>query len=240
MVPTSLHVIAIDGPAGSGKSTVAKLVAERTSLEYLDTGAMYRAATLAVQLAEVDFEDANGVFEVVEAMDLHLAPSGTVLLDDLNVTEEIRGHQVTSAVSEVAAQPRVRAELVAWQRSWAAERGGGVLEGRDIGSVVFPDAFLKVYLSARPEIRAARRAGEVVDVSVAAVAADLARRDAADSGRKHAPLRVADGAVDLDTSDLTINEVVDTIVELAATEMAGDSKIAIESEPATIQNESPS
>jgi cytidylate kinase len=135
----------------------------------------------------------------------------TVRVDGVDATIEIRGPEVSRAVSLVAANADVRTELVRRQREWANERGGGVLEGRDIGSVVFPDAVLKVYLNARPEVRAERRAAEVSDLDYETVAADMARRDALDQGRETAPLMRADGALELDTSDMTVDEIVDEL-----------------------------
>ena len=129
-------------------------------------------------------------------------------VDDVDATIEIRGPEVSRAVSLVAANPGVRTEMVRRQREWAEARGGGVLEGRDIGTVVFPDAVLKVYLNARPEVRAERRAAEVSDLDYETVAADMARRDAFDQGRETAPLRRADGAFELDTSDMSVDEIV--------------------------------
>lgn len=204
----ALVVVAIDGPAGSGKSTVAKLLAAAVGLEYLDTGAMYRAVTFAVLRRGLDPGDTARLADVASEIDLRLGADGTVTVDGADATTEIRGPEVTRAVSLVAADPDVRRHLVSRQREWVRRHGGGVLEGRDIGSVVFPDARLKVYLSARPEVRAARRAGEVTELDFDTVAADLARRDALDSGRQHDPLRRADGAIEVDTSDLTIEEVV--------------------------------
>lgn len=139
---------------------------------------------------------------------------GVVTVDGTDATIEIRGPEVTRAVSLVAANPEVRAELVRRQREWTEARGGGVLEGRDIGSVVFPDALLKVYLTASPEVRASRRSKEVTDLSFETVAADLARRDALDQGRASSPLTVADGAVEVDTSTLGVAEIVDRLAEL--------------------------
>lgn len=208
-----LVVIAIDGPAGSGKSTVARLLADALNLQYLDTGAMYRAVTFAVLMRGIELEDHDDVAAIAANLTLDLRADGTVLVDGLDATTQIRGPEVTRAVSEVAANPKVRTELVSRQREWARLRGGGVLEGRDIGSVVFPNAKLKVYLNARAEVRAARRAGEVTDLDYGAVAADLARRDAFDQGRKADPLVRADGAIEVDTSDLSISEVVDLLVE---------------------------
>jgi len=206
-----VKVIAIDGPAGSGKSTVARRLAERLGMDYLDTGAMYRAVTFAALRRGIDPADAEPVARLAKAVDLEVTP-GEVRVDGVDATIEIRGPEVSRAVSLVAANPEVRTELVRRQREWAASRGGGVVEGRDIGSVVFPDAQLKVYLTARPEVRAERRAAEVTGLDYETVAADLARRDALDQGRETAPLRVPEGAVELDTSDMTVEEIVALIV----------------------------
>lgn len=216
MSPDALRVIAIDGPAGSGKSTVARRLAERLDLDYLDTGAMYRAVTFAVLRRGLDPADADVVAELARNIELQVTLDG-VVVDGVDATIEIRGPEVTRAVSAVAANPEVRAELVSRQREWARRRGGGVLEGRDIGSVVFPDAELKVYLDARPEVRAARRSKEVTDLDYQTVAADIARRDALDQGRDASPLTRAGDAVEVDTSDLEIDE----IVELLAAQIDG-------------------
>ncbi len=210
-VEPELLVIAIDGPAGSGKSTVARRLAKALDLEYLDTGAMYRSVTFACLARGIDPADADEVRMVAQGIDMRIDADGSVTVDGFDATTQIRGPEVTRAVSQVASHADVRAELVSRQREWARRRGGGVLEGRDIGSVVFPDARLKVYLSASPEVRAARRAREVEDLDYDTVAADLARRDALDSGRQHDPLKHADGAIEVDTSHLTIDEVVDLI-----------------------------
>lgn len=207
------RVIAIDGPAGSGKSTVAKAVAVRTGLPYLDTGAMYRSVAFAALRAGVDPDDAEVVATMALGLELEMDPDGTVVVDGADATIEIRGPEVTRAVSIVAANPTVRTEMRRRQREWATERGGGVMEGRDIGTVVFPDAALKVYLDARPEVRASRRSKEVSDLSYETVASDLARRDALDQGRADSPLREADDAWVIDTSDLTIDQIVDVILE---------------------------
>ena len=208
-----MRVIAIDGPAGSGKSTVARAVAERLGLEYLDTGAMYRAVAFAVLRAGGDPADAAFAASVARTIALEVGPDG-VAVDGVDATVEIRGPAVTRAVSAVAANPDVRAELVARQRDWAARRGGGVLEGRDIGTVVFPDADLKVFLTAEPDERALRRAREAVDLDYETVAADLTRRDRIDSTRRADPLAAADDAVKIDTTGLTVSEVVAAVTEL--------------------------
>jgi CMP/dCMP kinase len=206
-----VKVIAIDGPAGSGKSTVARRLADRLGLDYLDTGAMYRAVTFAALRRGIDPADTEPVEKLARVVDLEVT-SDSVTVDGVDATIEIRGPEVSRAVSLVAANPGVRAELVRRQREWTHARGGGVLEGRDIGTVVFPDAVLKVYLNARPDVRAERRAAEVTDLDYETVAADMARRDALDQGRETDPLRRADGALEIDTSDMTVEEIVDDLV----------------------------
>lgn len=206
-----MRVIAIDGPAGSGKSTVAKALSARVGLPYLDTGAMYRSVTFAAMRRGIDPDDVEPVAHLARDVELEIGEDGTVLVDGADATIEIRGPEVTRAVSVVAANPGVREEMRDRQRRWADEHGGGVMEGRDIGTVVFPDAVLKVYLDARPEVRAARRSKEVTDLEYEVVAADLARRDALDQGRDDSPLREAGDAFVVDTSDLGIDEIVETI-----------------------------
>ncbi|HET8618652.1 MAG TPA: (d)CMP kinase [Acidimicrobiales bacterium] len=205
-----MKVIAIDGPAGSGKSTVARRLADRLGLEYLDTGAMYRAVTFAALRRGIDPADTEPVEKLARLVDLEVT-ADRVTVDGADATIEIRGPEVTRAVSLVAANAGVRTELVRRQREWTEQRGGGVLEGRDIGTVVFPDALLKVYLIARPDVRAERRAAEVTGMDYETVAADMARRDALDQGRDADPLRRADGALELDTSDMTVDEIVDAL-----------------------------
>ena len=187
-----MKVIAIDGPAGSGKSTVARGLADRLGLEYLDTGAMYRAVTFAALRRGIDPADSAPTADLARSVELTVGRD-TVQVDGVDATIEIRGPEVTRAVAIVAAR--------------------AVLEGRDNGTVVFPDAVLKVYLTARPEIRAERRAAEVTSLDYETVAADLARRDALDQGREDSPLAQADDAVHLDTSELTIDQIIE---ELAA------------------------
>lgn len=206
-----VRVIAIDGPAGSGKSTVARRLAERLGLEYLDTGAMYRSVAFAAMAREVDLADAEAIVELARTSDIQIDDT-TVVVDGVDATTQIRGPEVTRSVSTVAAISGVREVLRVRQRAWAVERGGGVLEGRDIGTVVFPDAELKVYLSASVSVRAERRAGEVSALDYETVAADLAARDAADSTRQHDPLTQAPDAVHIDTTDLTVDQVVDELI----------------------------
>ena len=208
-----MRVIAIDGPAGSGKSTVARAVADRLDLPYLDTGAMYRAVAYAVLRNGGDPEDAEFVANLARGIEIDVSASG-VFVDGVDASLEIRSPAVNRAVSVVAAIKEVRAELVSRQREWAKRRDGGVLEGRDIGTVVFPDAELKIYLTADPEERARRRAKEVTDLDYDAVAADIARRDAYDTTRASDPLTEADDAINVDTTGLTIEQVVDQVVDL--------------------------
>lgn len=208
-----MRVIAIDGPAGSGKSTVARAVADRLGLAYLDTGAMYRSVAFTVLRAAGDPDDLQFAANSARSMELDLSDD-RVVVNGVDATLQIRGPEVTRAVSAVAANPLVRSEMVSRQREWIERRGGGVLEGRDIGTVVFPDAELKVYLTADSHVRADRRAKEVTDLDYQTVAADLTRRDTVDSTRAVAPLTEAHDAVIIDTTTLTVEEVVSRIVDL--------------------------
>jgi cytidylate kinase len=205
-----MRVIAIDGPAGSGKSTVARALAAELGLDYLDTGAMYRSVAFAALRRGVDPADVEPVARVARNVELEVADR--VLVDGVDATVEIRGPEVTRAVSAVAANPEVRHQMVLRQREWANERGGGVIEGRDIGSVVFPDAVLKVYLTASDEERARRRSKEVTDLDYDTVAADIARRDTVDSTRAASPLTVADGATVIDTTGRSVDDIVADIL----------------------------
>lgn len=215
-----MRVIAIDGPAGSGKSTVARRVAIRLGLDYLDTGAMYRSVAFAAIRRGIDPEDAAAVARLAEQVDLEVGDD-RVHVDGVDATIEIRSPEVTRAVSVVAANPGVRHELDRRQREWAAEHGGGVIEGRDIGSVVFPDAAVKVYLTADDGERAARRTKEMLDMHYDEVAADIARRDHADSTRSASPLAPADDAVMLDTTGRDVDDIVAEVLALAARAEAG-------------------
>ncbi len=205
-------VIAIDGPAGAGKSTVGRALADRLGLEYLDTGAMYRAMTFAVQQRGVPEGDLPAVAAVAPLVEIEIDES-KVVVDGVDATEAIRGRDVTEAVSQVAANPTVREVLVERQRAWVADRDGGVVEGRDIGSVVFPDASLKLYVTASPRVRAERRVNQVGG-DVDEVEASIIKRDRFDSSREHSPLTEATGSKVVDTTGMTIDEVVDHILEL--------------------------
>lgn len=210
-------VVAMDGPSGTGKSTVSRQLARRLGARYLDTGAMYRAATLAVLNAGIDPEDADAVTHAVARAVIAVStdperPSAT--LGGMPVDDEIRSLKVTRAVSPVSAVPAVRARLVAQQRALIGA-GGIVVEGRDIGTVVWPQADLVVFLTASPHERARRRAGrQATEQEVEEVAADIERRDRYDSSRADSPLRQADNAVVVDTTGLGIGAVVDRLVEL--------------------------
>ncbi|WBB81296.1 (d)CMP kinase [Micromonospora sp. WMMD882] len=217
-VRTGRCVVAVDGPSGSGKSTVSRRLAVGLDARYLDTGAMYRAVTWAVLRSGTDPADAEAVAKVAGEVDLRIGtdPQGYgVTVDGTPVDADIRGPEVTGAVSAVAAVPAVRALLVARQREMIANAGRIVVEGRDIGSVVAPDAELKVYLTASAAARARRRSAEdAADVTV--TAADLARRDEFDSTRAADPLRQSADAVVLDTTGLGVDEVVARLRELLA------------------------
>ncbi len=203
------RLIAIDGPSGSGKTTVARALAARLGVDHLDTGAMYRSVALAVLKRGVDAGDEEAVSRV--ARGVHIEVGERVVVDGAEATTDIRSDEVTRAVSQVASNAAVRSEMVRRQREWAALRGGGVVEGRDIGTVVFPDADVKVYLTAGDSERARRRSAETGGQQDT-VAADMARRDEADSTRTASPLKPADGAVVLDTSDLSVDEVVEEVL----------------------------
>ena len=212
---SSLRVIAIDGPAGAGKSTVARALAQRLGLEYLDTGAMYRAVTFAALRRGIALDDTAAVADLAASIDLVVGDDG-VLVDGVDATAAIRMPDVTRSVAPVASNSAVRAELVTRQRQWARLRGGGVLEGRDIGTVVFPDASLKLYLTASPRTRAERRVAEAGG-DVDEIEAAIATRDLADSTRADSPLREADGSVVVDTTGMSIAEVLDHIEALLRT-----------------------
>ena len=208
-----MRVIAIDGPAGSGKSTVAKALAARLNLDYLDTGAMYRAVAFAAIQKQINPSEIEEITEIAKSLDLELTEESCVV-NGVDATTEIRGSEVTLLVSQVATMPEVRIEMVKRQRAWAKTRNGGVMEGRDIGSVVFPDAMLKIYLTASEEVRAARRAAEVKEGDVATIAADIERRDAVDTQRTASPLVEAEDAIVVDTSAMTLQQVVDHVIGL--------------------------
>jgi cytidylate kinase len=223
--------ITLDGPSGTGKSSVARDVARKLGAAYLDTGAMYRAATVAVLDAGVSLDDKIAVARAVSGAVIRVGTNARrelVTVDGADVRERIRGAEVTRAVSPVSAVPAVRKLLVARQRELVAAADAVVVEGRDIGTVVLPDATLKIYLTAAPEVRAQRRAGQlgVTDPDkIAALAADLRRRDEYDSRRADSPLRPAEDAVIVDSTDLDRAAVVARVVELAVSTVgAGEQR----------------
>jgi cytidylate kinase len=215
-------VVALDGPSGTGKSTVARQLAIRLGARYLDTGAMYRAATVAVLDSGVDLTDAAAITAVVDAasIDITADPADVrVTLDGRSIDTESRSGEVTAAVSAVSAIGAVRTQLVAHQRA-IIDGGAIVVEGRDIGTVVWPAASPKVYLTADPVERARRRAKELGEDNVDEVALKLGRRDRFDSGREVSPLTQAADAAVLDTTTLSIDEVVDQLVDMCLAAVA--------------------
>lgn len=223
-------VITIDGPGGVGKSTIARAVAAALDLPHLDTGSTYRAAALAVLRAGGDAGDATAVLEAVDGVSLAFE-NGSVFLDGEDVTAAIRSPEATAASSTVAAHAEVRERVVDLQRSWIRERGGsGVVEGRDIGTIVFPDAEVKIYLTASPEVRAARRAGdpEAAGKTVEEIADELRARDHRDSTRATSPLRPADDAAFIDSGDLSADQTTEIVLRqvVEAQALAASSLLA--------------
>ncbi|MFI9764339.1 (d)CMP kinase [Streptomyces sp. NPDC051963] len=211
-------IVAIDGPSGTGKSSTSKAVAAQLGLSYLDTGAQYRAITWWMVNAGIEVDDpqaiaaAAGKPHIVSGTD---PEKPTIMVDGIDVAAPIRTQEVTSQVSAVSAVPEVRAQITELQRSIAAAAEQGiVVEGRDIGTTVLPDADLKIFLTASPEARAARRSGELKGADVHSTREALLKRDAADSSRKTSPLAKADDAVEVDTSDLTLQQVIECVVTL--------------------------
>ncbi len=209
------QVIAIDGPAGAGKSTIARNLAERLGFTYIDTGAMYRSVTLAALQQCVALDDEAGLERLARSASIEFAPVRRVLLNGEDVTDSIRGTEVTSGASRVAALGRVRSALVAKQKRMA-ETANVVMEGRDIGSVVFPDARVKIYLDADPAERARRRSGEQPDVPLEELTAQMRERDERDRRRTESPLIQAPDAVYLDSTGLTPDEVAAKVLALAS------------------------
>jgi cytidylate kinase len=215
-------VVAIDGPAGAGKSTVAKKLAARLGYAFLDTGAIYRAVALEARRRGIDWADAEAVARVAQAIDIAFQPRGevnTVLVDGQDVTREIRTPEMSDGASKVSAHGPVRAALLDLQRRVAAS-GSIVAEGRDTGTVVFPDAAAKFFLTASPEERARRRSEELAaagrPADPAAVLQDIVERDQRDSSRAVAPLRRAEDAIEIDSGGLTPDQVVQRMAEVVA------------------------
>ncbi len=224
-------IVAIDGPSGSGKSSIARAIAKECDLVFLDTGAMYRSVADECLYQGIDPEDAQAVADVARDIKIDFAPSAegqSVFANGRDVTRSIRTPEVELAVSPVSANPAVREVMVGLQRQ-VGEKGNVVAEGRDIGTVVFPQADVKVFLTASPEARARRRAVQRLGKNLAEephvtpdpaeeqkILADLKRRDDYDSSREASPLRPADDAVVLDSSDMTFDQVIDRICSLSA------------------------
>jgi cytidylate kinase len=225
-------VVAMDGPSGSGKSSTARGVASRLGLRYLDTGAQFRAVTVWMLGHGVDFDDPDAIAalaneaEIVSGTD---PQDPTIVVDGQDVAAAIRTQQATDHVSAVASVPQVRTRLLELQRSIIGE-GGIVVEGRDIGSVVWPEAEVKLFLTADPSARAARRTAENGAGSVEATQADLLRRDTIDSGRTTAPLTMPDGAIHLDTTPYTLDEVIQQVVEIVDRAVGASSAAPASSE----------
>lgn len=213
-------IVAIDGPAASGKSTTSKMVAKKLNMTYLDTGAMYRAVTLALLRSNTDLDDYDSVCQVVNELELDIYDQGAktvVRLDGEDVSQAIRSMQVTENVSAVSAVKYVREAMVEIQRN-IGKKTNCVVEGRDIGTVVFPDAEFKIFMVADVKMRAERRLKELHEMgenrSLQEVMTDLKRRDEKDSTRSHSPLQKADEAIEIDTSMLSIDQQVEKIINL--------------------------
>ena len=223
-VNKKINAVAIDGPAGSGKSTISRMVAAKLGYTYIDTGAMYRAATLKVMQKNISMQDEEKIIECVEDINIKLTPSTeegktiSVFLDSVDVTDEVRKMEVTVNIKHICKIPKVRENLVVLQKKMADISNGTVMEGRDIGTVVLPNAKHKIYLDADFNERVNRRLTELINkgqsITKEEVADDLSQRDHTDKTRKVGPLKQADDAIRVDTTGLTIDQVVDKIVAL--------------------------
>ena len=213
-----MPTIAIDGPGGAGKSTIAKILSSELGLEYIDTGAMYRAFALKTIKTATDITDEKQLESMLAATDIDFR-NGEIFLDEENVSGLIRTPEISKAASKVSAIPAVRRKLVAIQRQMGHDKEV-IMDGRDIGTNVLTDAPFKIFLSASAEVRAKRRYDELLakgeEVSYDDVLADMIERDRADMTRETDPLRKADDAIEIDTSDMTIDEVVDTIKSIVS------------------------
>ncbi|MBR5755245.1 MAG: (d)CMP kinase [Erysipelotrichaceae bacterium] len=209
--------IAIDGPSAAGKSTIADILAERLGYNHLDTGAMYRTVAYKALRDGTDLEDEEAIVEMIGGMDLVMNADGTVILEGEDVSEAIRTEEISMGASTVSKLQGCREALVAMQQK-ICEEGGYILDGRDIGTVVLKDAPVKIYMVASPEARAERRLKQNLEKGIESdyetILEDIIKRDYQDTHREHSPLRKADDAVEIDTSYMTIEEVVDAVLEI--------------------------
>ena len=212
--------IAIDGPSAAGKSTIAKRLATQLNYVHLDTGAMYRCTALKALKLNIKLDDEDAVCEMLKSTDIKMTPDGQIFLDGEDVTKEIRNDDVSMAASDVSKLEKIREDLVKRQQEMAKDKGF-IMDGRDIGTVVLKDAEVKIFLTASVEARALRRYKQnqelgILDNDLEKIKEDIAQRDYQDTHREHSPLRQADDAIKVDTSDLTIDEVVDTIMKIVS------------------------
>lgn len=209
--------IAIDGPSAAGKSTIAKILAKQLQYAHLDTGAMYRCVAYGAKLLGVDEHDEDALVKMIDALDIEFRGEGSVYIKGTDVSKEIRTNDISMSASKVSAFPKVRARLVEKQREIAKDKGY-ILDGRDIGTVVLPDAEIKIYMVASSVARAKRRYKEYLEKQIPAVYdeiyKDIEQRDYQDSHRAVSPLKKAEDAVEIDTSDMTIDEVVNRILSI--------------------------
>jgi len=223
-------IIAIDGPAASGKSTTAQLLAKKLGYLYIDTGAMYRACALKAKKMGIDINDEESIRNLLDFIDIRIENDNSknrILLDGEDVSEDIRADDISSLASAISAIPAVRYKMVELQRKMG-EKGSVILDGRDIGTFVFPDAEVKFFLTASPEIRAKRRWLELqqkgIDKDFSEVLADLVKRDNNDSQRALAPLKKAEDAIEIDTSNMTIEEQTETLYKIILSKLEEECK----------------
>ncbi|HOH82019.1 MAG TPA: (d)CMP kinase [Candidatus Syntrophosphaera thermopropionivorans] len=223
-------IIAIDGPAASGKSTTAQLLAQKLGYVYIDTGAMYRACALKAKKMGIDINDEESIRELLDDIDIRIENHNSknrIFLDGEDVSEDIRADDISALASAISAIPAVRYKMVELQRKMG-EKGGVILDGRDIGTFVFPTAEVKFFLTASPEVRAKRRWLELqqkgINKDFSEVLADLVKRDNNDSQRALAPLKKADDAIEVDTSNMTIEEQTDCLYQIIRSRMEEECK----------------
>ena len=223
-------IIAIDGPAASGKSTTAQLLAKKLGYLYIDTGAMYRACALKAKKLGIDINDEESIRNLLDFIDIQIENDNSknrILLDGEDVSEDIRADDISSLASAISAIPAVRYKMVELQRKMG-EKGSVILDGRDIGTFVFPDAEVKFFLTASPEIRAKRRWLELqqkgIDKNFSEVLADMVKRDNNDSQRALAPLKKAEDAIEIDTSNMTIEEQTETLYKIILSKLEEECK----------------